>query len=407
MKKFMSKIINVGINENTKASDAKHIVLVNFLAIFCFIVIPLCYMPVYIIYYPETQYLVIIGIVYSVLNLFVVLLNYYKFHTFAKLYYCIITLIPFILVPILTGRETNLHIFTLNIIFLAFFIFSHRERFYRNTVIIIQIALYIFLEVWFLNNDAIMSANRDFISSFKIINSIGLIIFFTATAAYAYATYYRAEAQLETEREKSENLLLNILPESIAKRLKTNPETIADRFEEASVLFADIENFTVLSENISPQELVSMLDEIFSEFDALAEKYGLEKIKTIGDSYMVAGSIPDLKPNHLEAIAEMSLDMQQLMNEKFSHLKLRIGIHGGPIVAGVIGQKKFIYDLWGDTVNTASRMESHGVAGKIQVTKEIYERLLPNYKLEERGEINVKGKGIMQTYFLIKGNELS
>jgi len=404
MKKFIDKIINIGIDENTKASDAKHIVLVNFLAIFCFFVIPLCYMPVYLIYYPETQYLVIIGTVYSVLNLFVLLFNYYKLHTFAKLFYCIITLIPFIFVPLLTGRDTNLHIFTFNIIFLAFFIFSHRERFYRNTVIVIQIALYIFLEIWFLKNDAIMSANIDFISTFKIINGVGLIIFFTATAAYAYTTYFRAETQLEAEREKSENLLLNILPESIAKRLKTNPGIIADRFEEASVLFADIENFTVLSKKISPQELVSMLDEIFSEFDALVEKHGLEKIKTIGDSYMVAGGIPDPKPNHLETIAEMALEMQQLINEKFNHLKLRIGIHGGPIVAGVIGQKKFIYDLWGDTVNTASRMESHGVAGEIQVTKSIYERLIQNYNLKERGEINVKGKGIMQTYFLEKRN---
>jgi len=327
MKNFVNKIINIGIDENTKPSDAKHIVLVNFLAILCFFMIPLCYMPVYIYYYPETLNLIMIGTAYSILNLFVLLFNHYKFHTFAKLYYCLITLIPFIFVPLLTGRETNLHIFTFNVIFLTFFIFSHHERLYRNTVIVIQIALYIFLEVWFLNNDAIMSANRDFISSFKIINSIGLIIFFTATAAYAYVTYYRAETQLEAEREKSESLLLNILPESIAKRLKTNPETIADRFEEASVLFADIENFTVLSENSSPQELVSMLDKIFSEFDALAEKYGLEKIKTIGDSYMVAGGIPDPKPNHLEAIAEMALDMQQLMNKQqaeWNHTVLQV-----------------------------------------------------------------------------------
>lgn len=209
---------------------------------------------------------------------------------------------------------------------------------------------------------------------------------------------------LITEREKAQSLLLNILPESIAKRLQQDSETIADSFEEVTVLFADIVDFTKLADHISPAELVSLLNQIFSQFDRLVERYGLEKIKTIGDSYMVVGGLPLPRSDHAEAVAEFALAMQQEI-EKFNAentqtFSMRIGIHSGPVIAGVIGLKKFIYDLWGDTVNTASRMESHGVPGYIQVSSITYERLKDNYLFKERGIIDVKGKGEMTTYLL-------
>lgn len=210
--------------------------------------------------------------------------------------------------------------------------------------------------------------------------------------------------KLAAEREKAERLLLNILPESIAKRLKQEQDTIADSFEEVTVLFADIVDFTKLSGQISPTELVGLLNEIFSRFDRLVERYGLEKIKTIGDSYMVVGGLPLLRTDHAEAVAEFALDMQQEINEfnaeKAQVFRMRIGIHSGPVVAGVIGLKKFIYDLWGDTVNIASRMESHGIPGSIQVSRATYERLQGKYLFQERGTIYVKGKGEMTTYLL-------
>jgi sensor domain CHASE-containing protein/class 3 adenylate cyclase len=210
--------------------------------------------------------------------------------------------------------------------------------------------------------------------------------------------------KLAVEREKAEHLLLNILPESIAKRLKHQEDTIADSFEEVTVLFADIVDFTKLSGEISPTALVSLLNEIFSRFDRLVERYGLEKIKTIGDSYMVVGGLPVVRPDHAEAVAEFALAMQQEINElnteKGHVFTMRIGINTGPVVAGVIGLKKFVYDLWGDTVNTASRMESHGIPGYIQVSSSTYERLKDNYIFQERGIIQVKGKGEMTTYLL-------
>ena len=216
-------------------------------------------------------------------------------------------------------------------------------------------------------------------------------------------------AAIESEREKSELLLLNILPKAIADRLKQNQETIADSFTEATVLFADIVGFTQLSQRISPTELVKLLNEIFSAFDQLTETYGLEKIKTIGDAYMVVGGLPTPCDKHAAAIAEMAMDMQQVIKQ-FNHqyhaeLNIRIGINTGAVVAGVIGTKKFIYDLWGDAVNTASRMESHGLPGTIQVTAATYKDLQDQYVFQERGMILVKGKGEMMTYFLIGKKE--
>lgn len=213
--------------------------------------------------------------------------------------------------------------------------------------------------------------------------------------------------KLQEEQEKSEKLLLNILPKPVAEQLKRGQCIIADNFADVTVLFADIVNFTELSARLSPTELVELLNTIFSTFDHLAEHHGLEKIKTIGDAYLVVGGLPIPRTDHAEAIAAMALDMQEAIANlhiaglKFDRpLTMRIGINTGPVGAGVIGISKFTYDLWGDTVNTASRMESLGLPGKIQVTTETYQRLKDKYVLQPRGAIEVKGKGDMTTYFL-------
>lgn len=214
-----------------------------------------------------------------------------------------------------------------------------------------------------------------------------------------------AEEALKLEQRKTERLLLNILPASIANQLKDTPTTIAEHYETVTILFADIVGFTKLSTQISATELVKLLNYIFSAFDQLTERYELEKIKTIGDAYMVAGGLPITRLDHAEAIAEMALDMQQVITElnrqAGSSLDIRIGIHSGPVVAGVIGLKKFVYDLWGDTVNTASRMESYSLPGKIQVSQQTYELVKRHFILTQRGSMEVKGKGYMTTYFLL------
>lgn len=213
-----------------------------------------------------------------------------------------------------------------------------------------------------------------------------------------------AEEALRAEQEKSESLLLNVLPRTIAQQLKQDQTSIAERFEESTILFADLVDFTTLSAQMSPSKLVTILNDIFSTFDQLALAYRLEKIKTIGDAYMVAGGLPMPIEDHAEAIAEMALEMQwaidQFRQDNNLPFQLRIGINTGPVVAGVIGIRKFAYDLWGDTVNIASRMESQGKAGRIQVTQATYERLKDKYLLEPRGKIDVKGRGEMMTYWL-------
>nr|WP_017662039.1 adenylate/guanylate cyclase domain-containing protein [Baaleninema simplex] len=214
-----------------------------------------------------------------------------------------------------------------------------------------------------------------------------------------------ADEALKAEKQKSEHLLLNILPRAIVDRLKQLESAIADRFDDATVLFADIVGFTALSSRVSPVEIVNLLNQIFSIFDRLAEKHGLEKIKTIGDAYMVAGGLPVPRDDHADAIANMALDMLDAI-ESFqpysdTPIQIRIGINSGAVVAGVIGIKKFIYDLWGDTVNVASRMESTGIPGRIQVTGDTYHRLTDRFMFEERGLVSVKGKGEMTTYWLV------
>lgn len=223
-----------------------------------------------------------------------------------------------------------------------------------------------------------------------------------------------AQEALEQEQEKSEKLLLNILPEAIAQQLKDSPNSIAEHYQQATILFADVVDFTPLSSHLPPHALLDLLNRIFSEFDTLADQLGLEKIKTIGDAYMVAGGLPVPTNDHAAAIAEMALamiDVVQHLNpiniqlDEYTHfthpLRLRIGINTGEVIAGVIGTRKFIYDLWGDAVNVASRMESSGEPNLIQVTESTYQQLKDRYIFEERGMISVKGKGAMTTYWLL------
>ncbi|HEY9856167.1 MAG TPA: adenylate/guanylate cyclase domain-containing protein [Stenomitos sp.] len=210
--------------------------------------------------------------------------------------------------------------------------------------------------------------------------------------------------KLRTEQENSERLLLNVLPKAIATRLKEGQRTIADSFPDVSVLFADLVGFSRLSADMTPAELVHLMNDVFSAFDRLAEYHGLEKIKTIGDAYMVAGGLPVPREGHAEAIARMGLamvDTLAIFRKKYDRdLGLRIGIHVGPVVAGVIGTHKFAYDLWGDTVNVASRMESHGVVGRVQVSEATFHRLKDTFRFEDRGQVDVKGMGTMSTYLL-------
>ena len=243
-----------------------------------------------------------------------------------------------------------------------------------------------------------------FTSTMLALNVVGVAsISFMLLASFAHQRN-EALAALRVEQEKSEALLINVLPRGIADRLKATDRTIADHYDATSILFADVVDFTPLSERLPPAEMVGILDRLFTHFDALVERHGLEKIKTVGDCYMAAAGVPDPHPDHARRVARLALDMRDAVSnvtvDGREGLELRIGINSGPVVAGVIGRKRFLYDLWSDAVNTASRMESHGTPGEIQITRQTYELLKDEFVCRPRGTILVKGKGQMETWYL-------
>lgn len=272
---------------------------------------------------------------------------------------------------------------------------DRRAAFVWFLVVVISMVLAAVLPEWI---EPVTEADPALLSSLMA-TLIGLAVFSYAGMAY----FVRQRDQFQQE---SDDLLHNILPDEIATKLKTDQSMIADDFEAASVLFADVVGFTPLSAKMSPPELVGLLNTVFSTFDGFVQDLGLEKIKTVGDEYMVAAGVPRRRPDHAHAIAELALRIQDhCAQHQFDghELRLRIGINSGPVVAGIVGTHKFAYDLWGEAVNTASRMESHGVPGSIQISKATYNLIRNDYICERRGRIEVKGMGNTETYLLLAG----
>jgi adenylate cyclase len=258
---------------------------------------------------------------------------------------------------------------------------------------------------YFVPNDTGTQPPWAFKTSFAL-TVITAWILVVATIWFALREIRRTREAMEAEYERSERLLANILPATIAERLKDpSRHIIADRYDDASVLFADIAGYTERASDTSPTDLVRFLDRLYTDLDLLVDQHGLEKVKTSGDSYMVVSGVPEPRPDHIEALACLALDMADavadLEDPNGRAVPLRIGLAAGPVVAGVVGASKFFYDVWGDAVNVASRMETTDVEGRIQVPQDVYERLNHAFVLEKRGEVEVKGKGVMQTWYLV------
>jgi len=242
-----------------------------------------------------------------------------------------------------------------------------------------------------------------------VVTTVSACVMVVTTVWYSVREIVRAEAAMELEYERSEALLANILPASIADRLKDPARNIiADKYDDASVLFADIAGFTERASDMEPDQLILFLDRLYGDFDALVDKHGLEKIKVSGDSYMVVSGVPQPRADHVEALAALALDMAEaaslLKDSRGDALPLRIGLASGPVVAGVVGSRRFFYDVWGDAVNVASRMETTDSIGRIQVPEEVYRRLKDDFVFQERGVVQIKGKGLMRTWYLIGRN---
>lgn len=280
------------------------------------------------------------------------------------------------------------------------------DRWILTVVIgVVSVVLIIVTEVVLPRDTGFESPTLQFVTSFAGSVTFTAAILYTIIF-YAVRQMERAEAAAERERQRSDTLLLNILPPDIADRLKDSAgAAIADAYPQASILFADMAGFTARASDTAPEELVRFLNEVYSKIDSLVERHGLEKIKTTGDAYMIVSGVPKLLDNHAEALASLALDIRDalagLVDPKGRAVPLRMGMASGPVVAGVVGTRKFFYDVWGDAVNVASRMESTGVPGRIQIAPATYGLLAASFELEERGVIEVRGKEPMRTWFLV------
>lgn len=400
-KKIWNKITHIGITPDLHESDAKYIRLTNAIAVIVGIWL-FSLIPAMVPTYPSSRFVILNSLIFPVIWLFVLYLNHKRKYILAKLFFSYTTMICITMNSLQAGRESDNHLFLLLVSLFAFYSYPPHQIKYIIRVSISSLVLFIGVEIYLTDRGPILEASPEFFQMARLLTLVALCVLVYILTLYNYTVLHQAQDLLEIEHKKSESLLLSILPPSIASRLKASRSVIADKTNEATILFADIVGFTVLSQTMEPEKLVELLNQIFTEFDHIVEKYKLEKIKTIGDAYMIAGGIPELRADHCEAVALCALEMQSIIQTVHPDFKIRIGVHTGPVVAGVIGKSKFIYDLWGDSVNTASRMESHGVENKIHVTEDVFNKLKDKFEFEGKREIVVKGKGLMTTYFLVK-----
>jgi adenylate cyclase len=397
-----NQLVYQGVLYVSNITEHKHIVLVNTLSLFIpvFTVINLAI----VVSIGIPPFYIFASLSYMILLPFTIAFNAYGKILFARVYLFFLSLGYLILLAFMQGNQARVHFFLLSEALVAYFIFPAHQKKIMHWLIGILFAIFIVLD--FMHDDmvGIITQSSERIKIANIVTDISFGIILLGFAFYIHQIFQKTESYMQLEHDKSEKLLQNILPLSIIKKLRENPDTIAERFEDCTVLFSDIVGFTQMSKTMSAVSVVSLLNEIFSRFDDLAEKYKLEKIKTIGDAYMVVGGLPEPDDNHVERVAGFALEMLDVIrdyrNKNNIPLELRIGINSGAAVAGVIGKKKFIYDLWGDSVNTASRMESHGLPGQIQVSESTYIRIKHLFQFEDRGKMEVKGLGLVQSYLL-------
>jgi adenylate cyclase len=402
-----NRIIDLGINKQTDVIQTRHIRFTNSVIVILFFFI---IENVAISIYFHQPLVTLVFLMHFILISLTLLFNHMGKRVLASAWFSGVAILFVSIYSIIFTERGYNFVFLPMIIFLQFFLFSAAEK--KYIFIFTAITVFCFAGVLFwpaFHLQTLIPVSKEIIQAQRLNSLVGLPCLSIAFGLYAFITISRADREVAKEKDKTDQLLLNILPQSIAERFKNDQSYLAEEYKSVTVLFADIVSFTSLSEKLKPDVLVGFLNKIFSEFDYLAELYGLEKIKTIGDAYMVAGGVPIPCDDHTRKICRMAIKMQEVAKDILTpfeeQVSIRIGINTGPAIAGVIGVKKFIYDLWGDTVNTASRMESYAEAGKIQITTEVYELIKNEFECQSRGLINVKGKGSMTTYFLMGAKE--
>jgi class 3 adenylate cyclase len=404
---FFQGFLDAGIHPQLTSQEARHVSFLNTIVLLVLLLILLNF-PLPLIEVAQLfsgRLLIVILIVHFIMIALTLLFNFLRWYRTARIYFGYTAATFMTMYALVMGPDSRWSFFLPIVIFVQFYIYPPHEKRRLFFVIAYCVLCFIGCELWFVHYpQGLANFPAGFISGYKYVNSAGFLFCAVALGMTGYTTINRAEKKLAAEHLRSERLLLNVLPASIAKRLKEKEDIIADSYANVTILFADIAGFTPLAANLPPDRLIQMLNGIFSKFDELADRFGLEKIKTIGDAYMVVGGVPDERKDHAEIAAAMGLAMLEAINKlnigQDHHVDVRIGICSGPVIAGVIGKKKFSYDLWGDSVNTAARMEANGIPGQIHVTESTFQLLESKYSFDCRGMIQVRGKGLMKTYFL-------
>ena len=406
LKRCWSQLVGIGIDRHTPATETRQVVFLN--AVVLLVLILVVQNLAFGLIYRVPPALLLLFVAHGLCIGIVLLWNKLRLYLLARVWFALAATIFLSTYQVLMGTESRWDVFLVVCVFLQCLMFPAAQRRW-------MVAVMIFTGICFFAVDFALQVppkglmpnlSADYWTMEMTGNLAGFLFCGIAMGSVAFQVINRAERNLAIERDRSDRLLTNILPVPIAERLKQSHDLIADDFDETTVLFADIVGFTQYTETVSPQQLIELLNSVFTQFDDLSQKHRAEKIKTIGDAYMAVAGVPIRSPNHAEQMAAMALDMQQVIDQHNrdtgQSLQIRIGLHSGPVVAGVIGKQKFAYDLWGDTVNTAARMESHGVPGEIQVTPATHVLLEPSFRFEERGLIDIKSKGLIQV-FLLKG----
>jgi len=394
---------NIGINSSVPAREIRYVKAINGLVL---IVTGLLWLqlPIILDLLPETTYILAAFLLWPLLVQTVPLLNHYGKYTAARLIYSFSTTILITVNALQLGADSTNSLFLTVAIVGFFIIFPPYEKKWLYINASIAALAIVGLELFFVYFERLGALSDDFIMIARWSSISAMVSMVVGITAYHYNVVNHAEEKLEQEFERSEKLLLNILPKSVAEKLKRDEKSISTQIEQASVMFVDLVGFTELSGKLHHSRVVSILNELFSCFDIIVEKNNLEKIKMIGDAYMLAGGVPEPRDGHLKDIGCCALEILDYVNSKpiadAQSLGVRIGIHCGPVIAGVICEKKFAYDIWGDTVNIASRMESSGIPNQIQVSDDFYKYTQEFFIYNSREPVHIKGKGLMTTYLL-------
>jgi adenylate cyclase len=403
MKQLLKAIIDAGVRPEMSVRKARFVKACNLIAMISTVWL-IGILPTFGQYLPATRDVTLTTAACAFGLCFTPLINSFGFYRLAQVYAPTIAMLAVSYNALYFGHQAWNDLLLIAIILIAFY-------YVESLYILLWVtgcagALFVGVESWYaLGHQGFLegAVPDQFLITIRNASVYNVAVLTIAFAYYNRAVLNSTQRALDRELARSESLLLNILPKSIAERLKNSTEVIADYVPEVSIVFADLAGFTEISRNMDAGQLVSMLNEVFLGFDRAAKRLGLEKIKTIGDAYMVVAGIPQPRMDHVQATVEMGLAMQthvDTLSSRYPDLRLRIGIHTGPVVAGVIGENKFAYDLWGDNVNIASRMESHGLPGRIHVSESFVRAAGDKWHFEARGSIEVKGQGPMNTYFL-------